>query len=173
MISPSQIEKRKNGISSSILITVSVIFLAFLIFPFSLIIITTLMGNGSKFLVCTLLIFTFIVILNIFFANYKLKFIFITIVSLVYAGLIGIINFRFLPTMKELAKSYGTTEHTTIFPGTREFDPSSIDYVFYERIFTAFFILLILIAIISTSFFIYRTMKEKKTTFRIINNNNL
>lgn len=163
----------KKETLSFILLGIFFMILLFITLPFVTITTLSLMGNDNFLMVAAMLIIIFLTISVLFIFNHRIKFIFISVISLIYAGFIGIINFSFLPMMKEQANIYETAEYSPTFIGPGDFDPTGVDYVLYERLFLICFIILISIAIISISLFIYRTIKEKRTTFKIVNNHEM
>ena len=153
---------------SHILFYFSIVISWILIKPFSLIMIQSLMGDDMTILILVIYgLIGFSLVLMII-SKIKYNFLMASLISAVYSTLVGFIYFRFLPTMKELAETYESTDPNTSFTSSHGFDPSTVDFAFYDQLLLISLIFFILVTIISGIGVVRNLRMEKKTKFKIV-----
>jgi hypothetical protein len=157
---------------TSLVLSILVLFFAFQPFVFSLTM--GLMGevNIHLSIATVILILLSMVLLFITSRRWNLMNIFLSLFSGVYLLLSAMINFNFLPIMKELADSYEPKNREFFLIGSRNYDPSSVDFAFYETFLVILMIIFSVTAVISASLFIYNEIRRRGSIpkFKVVSN---
>ncbi|MCK5773607.1 MAG: hypothetical protein KAH57_07435 [Thermoplasmata archaeon] len=160
--------KKNNKIFSAITYYSSIIVLFALLVPLNWLITQSLMGYDMTAIVLGLSGAIGIAMILLVISQNKHRLLLLSMISTAYSFMIGAIYFHFLPTMEDMARSYGPVEENRIFSGNHGFDPSTVDLVFYDRLLLIVMIFFLLVAFISGIGFIRDNILEKRTKFKIV-----
>lgn len=168
-----RLKEREEAIwITSLVLSIIILLFAFQPFVFSLTM--GLMGevNIHLSIATVILILLSMVLLFLTSRRWNLMNIFLSLFSGVYLLLSAMINFNFLPIMKELADSYEPQNREFFLIGSRNFDPYSVDFAFYETMLVILMIIFSVVAVTSASVFIYREIKIRKSKhrFKVVSN---
>ena len=160
--------KMSNNTFSSIAYYSSIIILFALLGPLNWLITQSLMGYDMTAIVLGLSGAIGIAMILLVISQNKHRLLLLSMISTAYSFMIGAIYFHFLPTMKDLARSYEPVEGNRIFTAPGGFDPSTVDFVFYDRLLLIGLIFFLLVAIVSGIGAIRDKILEKRTKFKIV-----
>jgi hypothetical protein len=165
-------EKEKTVWITSLIVSILILFFAFQPFVFSLTM--GLMGEVEKTLSIATVCLILLSMVLLFLSSRRWNFmnIFLSLFSGVYLLLSAMINFNFLPTMKELADSYEPQNREFFMIGSRNYNPSSVDFAFYDTFLVILMIIFSVTAVISASLFIYNEVKRRRSVpkFKVVSN---
>lgn len=155
--------KKKDIEMASLIFSFFILFIS--IEMYTHIMTQALMGDVGKILAISIVVLILISMIPPLLSKMRLSNLFVGIFSFVYMFLTGFLLLRFLPIMREISESYDQAHSMPVFGS---FDPTGVDFQFYEIVFTILLAVFSIITVYSIAVAAHREMKINSKKFKIL-----